>query len=178
MKQPETLQRTSGARWWVDRPDLNRLAATLPGAWALLILPWAALAQPSPPEPRLASKDDYLSCLVATSSIEARKAALAEKDGQLKAKAAKFQEAETDLAAQVKKHPPTTKKEIESYNKAIDSRNASVETLNKASRGLQQELAALNKLIFEANARCGSMLVRPEDAQAAEEEHRARRSPP
>lgn len=150
------------------------MAALLPGALLLTILPTAALAQTSPQEPRLATKDEYLSCLVAKSSIEARKSALLEKDGKLRDKAAKFQKAEADLAAQVKKHTPSTRKEIESYNRAVDSRNASVQTFNKESMDLQQEQAALNKQIFENNARCGGILVTPEDARAAEEELRKR----
>jgi hypothetical protein len=140
----------------------------------LLIEPMAALSESIAQEPRLATKNEYLSCLQEMSSIEGKRGDLSAKEAKHKERAAKFQAAEADLAAQVKKHTPSTKKEIESYNRAVAARNASAESLNKDSMSLQQQQTALNKQILETNAECSAITVSPEDAQAAEEEHRKR----
>jgi hypothetical protein len=140
----------------------------------LLIEPMAALAESIAQEPRVATKNEYLSCLQEMSSIEGKRADLSAKEGKHKERAAKFQAAEADLATQVKRHLPATKKEIESYNRAVAARNASAESLNKDSMSLQQQQTALNNQIFQTNAQCSAIVVSPEDAQAAEEEHRKR----
>lgn len=56
----------------------------------------AALAQTNPPQPRLASKDEYLACLRARSTLEARKDALASKVRSLQTRQAEFQAAEEE----------------------------------------------------------------------------------
>lgn len=167
-----SVYRPACSRFLAPNVRLRTRAAAVFRLLVLATLPFSALADTAAQEPLLSTKDEYLACLKAQSSIQARKASLQDRDLKLKEKAAKFQSAEADLNAQVKKHPPATNKEIESYNKAIASRNASVASLNKESMSLQQELATLNKQIVENNSTCGSMLVSPEDAQAAEEEHR------
>jgi predicted nucleic acid-binding Zn-ribbon protein len=140
--------------------------------WLFASLSLSALANAAAQAPQLSTKDEYLACLKAQSAIEARKASLQDRDRGLKERAAKFQWAEADLNAQVRKHPPATQKEIESYNKAIALRNASAASLNKASASLLEEQAALNKRIIEVNSSCGALVVSTEDAQAAEEEYR------
>jgi predicted nucleic acid-binding Zn-ribbon protein len=121
---------------------------------------------------RLATKSEYLACLVAKSALETKKDQLMEGDRRQQEQTAKFQKAEADLNAQVKKHTPTTKREIESYNRAIDARNKSADALNTSATSLQQEFAAFNKQVVETNARCGSLLVMPDVAQEAQEEHK------
>ncbi len=122
--------------------------------------------------PRTATKEEYFACLDAADSIEAKKTKLAERDRRHKELAVKFQAAEADLAAQVKKHAPSTKSEIESYNGAVARRNASAERFNLESRGLQLEQRALNDLIVATNTNCGGLLVSEEVVQAAEQRKR------
>lgn len=126
-------------------------------------------AESEAPAPRTATKDEYFACLDASDSIEARKTKLAERDRRHKELAAKFQAAEADLAAQVKKHAPSTKAEIESYNGAVARRNASAERFNAESRSIQLEQRALNDLIVATNTSCGGLLISEEVAQAAEQ---------
>lgn len=128
-------------------------------------------------EPVSATKEQYLACLVAQSFVEARKSRFADEEKKYKAFAAKFQAAEASLAAQVKKHAPSNRAEIESYNKAVASRNQTAQSLNAGAEALQRELAAVNKLVVETNSKCGGLLVSAEVAQAAEEEFRRRGEP-
>ncbi len=146
--------------------------------WVLASLPLSALALAAAQEPILSTRDEYLACWRAQSAVQARKASLLDRDLKLKERAAKFQAAEADLNAQVKRHPPANNQEIASYNRAIAARNASVVSLNKGSTGLQQALAALNQQIVELNSKCGVMWVSPEGARAAEEAHGNGNGPP
>ena len=129
-------------------------------------------AEPEVSAPRAATKDEYFACLDAADSVDEKRAKLAERDRRHKELAAKFQAAEADLAAQVKKHAPSTKSEIESYNQAVARRNASAERFNLESRSLQLEQRALNDLIVATNTSCGRLLISEEVAQAAEQRKR------
>lgn len=100
--------------------------------------------------------------MLANESLETKRAAFAERDTTQRAQAAKFQAAEADLAAQVKRHAPSKKAELESYNWAVEARNVSAESLNRETRAIQAEQAALNTLILETNARRGGILVTEE----------------
>lgn len=167
---------TSFALPAIVRSRGTRTLRALLQAHALAFVLLSSLAAgAAPAEPRLATKDEYLACLVAQSAIDAKKTRLGDSEVKLKERAAKFQAAEADLASQVKKHAPATNAEIESYNRAISARNASARSVNSESLALQKEQAALNELIFATNAQCGRLLVSREVAQAAEDEHRKMR---
>lgn len=157
-------------------PWLGAAAWCRPLVLASLSLGWLAGAVAQ--EPRLATKDEYLACLRAQSSIEARQARLQARDLAFQQRAARFQAAGADLAAQVKQHPPTTQRSWASYNQAIAARNASAAELNQAATAMQQEQASLNQQILETNARCGTLMVSAEDARAAEAAHRQAASAP
>jgi chromosome segregation ATPase len=145
---------------------------------ALLVASSPALADVTAAVPHDATKEQYLECLVARSSAEARQSRLAQSERKYKERVAKFQVAEEDLNAQVRRHAPSTQHEVESYNKAIAARNASVQSLNKELQRLQDEQASVSKTILEANGKCSSLVVSPEVAKAAEEEHRKRLATP
>ena len=147
-------------------------------ALLLTLIPFAATAQETTPaEPRAASKAEYLACLVQRDLIDRRTQSLQEQDEALKVHAGKFQAAEADLARQVKQSPPRTKKEIESYNRAVAARNKSAERFNEQGRSLQRDNHALNIQIIETNTTCGKLLVSAEIAAAAEEEFQSRTRP-
>lgn len=142
------------------------------------LLPLSSLgAEPEPAALKTATKAQYFSCLDAGELIEAKKLKLIERERLHKERASKFEAAEADLAAQVKRHAPSKKSEIESYNKAIAKRNASAERFNLESQSLQVEQRALNDLVFATNTRCGALLISEELAQAASE-RRKRMEPP
>ena len=132
-------------------------------ALLMMLVPFAvSAAGPAASAPRMATKEEYLACVLANESLEAKRTAFAERDTRQRAQAAKFQAAEADLAAQVKRHAPSKKAERESYNRAVEARNASAESLNRETRAIQAEQAALNTLILETNTRCGGILVSAE----------------
>lgn len=121
---------------------------------------------------KTATKEQYFACLDASDTIEARRAKLMEQETAHKALDARFQAAEADLAAQVKRHAPSTPSEIQSYNRAIGRRNASAERLNRESLSLQLEQRALNDFITATNSLCSGLLVSDELVQAASERRR------
>lgn len=121
---------------------------------------------------KTATKEQYFACLDASDTIETRKAKLMERETAHKELDARFRAAEADLAAQVKRHAPSTQSEIQSYNRAIARRNASAERWNRESLSLQREQRALNELITATNTLCGGLLVSDELVQAASERRR------
>lgn len=142
---------------------------------ALMPLPGTAGAQDAASAPRLSTQEEYLACLLDGERIEAGQARIAARAKAHEERALKFQAADDDLAAQVKRHAPSTAKEIASYNRAVTRRNAQVEELNRDAMALQREQAAMNRLVFERNERCGGRLIDAELKEAAEAEFRRRR---
>ena len=135
------------------------------------LVPLSTMGQDVPiSEPRTASKAEYLSCLVDRALIDKRTRALQEQDKALKELSVKFQAAEADLAEQVKRNPPRTKKAIDSYNRAVSARNSSAERFNERGKSIQREQEGLNGFIVDSNIRCGRLLVSVEVAAEAEQE--------
>lgn len=128
-----------------------------------------AAAEPEPSALTTATKEQYFSCLDAYDVITEKRVKLTEREQVHKDQATKFEAAEADLAAQIRRHAPSTKAELESYNKAIAKRNLSAQRFNHESRSLKVEQLALNDLIVATNTRCGGMLVSEELVQAATE---------
>jgi chromosome segregation ATPase len=153
---------------------------TLTICWSILlaVLPQAGLADDAgSSEPRFASKEEYSACLDAADAVDERRSRFNSRQRQHQEMAAKFQAAEADLAAQVRKHRPSTKAEIESYNRAIAKRNSSVKSLNIEAQSLQLELNELNDQVVENNTRCGGLVVAHEVADAVERERKGREKP-
>jgi hypothetical protein len=145
-------------------------------ATACFCLCAGALAQDSPL--RVATKEQYAQCLDTADAIEQRSAALSKHNEARQALALKFQAADDDLNAQVKRHAPRTKEEIASYNRAVETRNRSAKEFNEASRSLDREQEALNASVVAHNRLCGSLLISSEVKEAVEQERRARRAKP
>lgn len=143
---------------------------------ACVSLSGVALAQDSPL--RVATKEQYAHCLETADAIEQRSAALAKHQDARQALALKFQAADDDLGAQVKRQAPKTKGEIASYNRAVETRNRSAKEFNEASRSLDREQDALNATIVAHNQLCGSLLISSDVKQEVEQERRARRAKP
>ena len=139
---------------------------------AVCISAAGAEAPPPPPTPRIATKDEYLTCMRAQDAIEAKKEQLVDQEKKLKVMDAKFRAAEADLAAQVKRHAPASDHEVRSYNKAVAARNASAQAFNRDNQALQRAQAQFNELVLDNNARCGSLRFALEDKEAADEERR------
>lgn len=137
-----------------------------------------AASEPPASAPRLATKEEYLACLDAQDRLDWQRAALTDAERKLQAQSAKVQAADADLAAQVKKHRPSSQAEVASYNRAIGVRNQHVETLNREARALQAAQDKFNGRVFESNARCLGLMVSAEVAAAgdAERPHRQRRA--
>jgi len=150
---------TSPLRWWA-------------GAWLVAAVGSGLAAEPAASAPRIASKEEYLSCMQAQDAIEAKKEQLVAQEKKLKAQDAKFQAAEADLAAQVKRHAPASDHEVRSYNHAVAARNASAQAFNRDNQALQRALAQFNEWVADNNARCGSLRFSPEDVEAVNEERR------
>jgi hypothetical protein len=119
--------------------------------------------------PHLSTKEEYRSCLKARDAVETKKAWVKAEDRRIKERASKYQVASADLAAQVKKHPPGTKGEMNSYNRAIAKQRAAADDLNRASENLYKEAQALNTFVVETNSRCGSVTLSLEDAKEVED---------
>jgi len=137
------------------------------------LVPGSAIAQAdSTPEPRLATKAQYLACLSDGDIVEAKQAALVKQREDLKAYAAKFQAADASLAKQVKRHAPSNQHEVDSYNRAVQTRNQAAKAFNEQSRSIERGQVSLNSTVFEFNSRCGGILVSAEVKEAAELERR------
>ena len=142
-------------------------------------VPISALAtDTSGTEPQSASKEEYIACLENGDAIEAKKARLVERERKHKELAAKFRAADASLTEQVKRHTPSTKAEISSYNKAVETRNANAASFNLEARAIQQEHAMLNRQVVETNTKCDGLLVSREAVQGAEQQRKRRGAQP
>jgi hypothetical protein len=129
-------------------------------------------AQDAPP--RLATKEQYAACLESSEEIDRRTQTLTKRQQEHKALSAKFQAADGRLSAQVQRHVPRTKAEVESYNQAVAKRNAAVKDFNERSRTIERDQVALNTLVLQTNATCGALLISHEVKEAVDAERRTR----
>jgi hypothetical protein len=160
----------------MSTPSPTRRRAMVHAAFcAPVLLAAAAGAQETPAvQPQLSSRAEYLACLGAQDAI-GRESARLDQDNQRHAqRLAAVQAASVDLAAQVRRHAPQNKAEVDSYNRAIVRQNTDAATVNAQAQLLRQRQDALNRRIVEYNGRCGTMVVSNEDRAAAEAEHRER----
>ena len=147
----------------------------------ILICLQATVASPqtsADPMPLVATREEYIACLDQDDEIERNRLALARKDDDLKQLSVKFKIADEKLNGQVRQHAPTTKTEVESYNRAIDRRNQDVKDFNTRSRALQIEQNRFNTVVLEQNARCGSLAVDTEMKNLVAKERAARSAKP
>ena len=121
-----------------------------------------------------ATKEEYAACLDAGEAIDERKAAVTKQQEEHERLAKKFQAADAALNEQVKRHPPRTKPEMQSYNKAIEKRNLAVKDFNERTMAIQREQTGLNALIVRTNSECGLLPVSFEVKEAVENERKAR----
>ena len=139
----------------------------------ILGLHWPlAHAQDAPP--RLATKEQYADCLESHDEIDRRTQTLSKHQQERKELSAKFQAADGRLSAQVQRHAPRTKAEVESYNQAVAKRTAAVKDFNERARNLDRDQTALNTLVLQTNATCGTLQISLEVKEAVETERRTR----
>jgi len=129
-------------------------------------------AQDAPP--RLATKEQYAACLESGDEIDRRTQTLTKQQQEHKELSANFQAADGRLSAQVQRHVPRTKAEVESYNQAVAKRNVAVKDFNERSRTVERDQLALNTLVLQTNATCGTLLISLEVKEAVEAERRTR----
>jgi chromosome segregation ATPase len=141
----------------------------------LLSAPVLAGAQPAQDvEPRLASKEEYVVCLDEEDELERNRVILTRRQEELKQLSAKFKAADDRFNAQVRQHAPSSKVEIQSYNRAIETRNKQVKEFNERGRALQREQSLLNTKVVEHNTKCGSLAVDIEIKDAVAQERKNR----
>ncbi len=127
---------------------------------------------------RLATREQYVACLESGDEIERRTQALTRREQEHKELSAKFEAADRRLSAQVQRHVPRTKAEVESYNQAVAKRNAAVKDFNERARSIERDQVALNALVLQTNATCGTLLISLEVKEAVDAERRARPAKP
>jgi hypothetical protein len=144
-------------------------------ALLLLWVPVLAGAQPDQErEPQLASKEEYVACLGNEEKLEGVRASLVRRQDELKQLSAKFKAADDKFNAQVRQHPPSSKAEIQSYNRAVENRNQHVKEFNERGRALEREQTQLNARVVEHNSKCGSLLVAGEVKDTVAKERKER----
>lgn len=144
-------------------------------ALLLLWMPVLASAQPAhAAEPRLASKEEYVACLDNEEELESGRASLMRRRDELKQLSAKFKAADDKFNAQVRQHAPSSKADIQSYNRAVENRNQHVKEFNERGRALEREQAQLNARVVQHNAKCSSLLVDSEMKDAVANERKDR----
>jgi hypothetical protein len=144
-------------------------------ALLLLYAPMLLCAQPArEAESRPASKEEYVACLDSEDDLERSRVNLVRRQDELKQLSAKFKAADDKFNAQIRQHAPTSKAEIQSYNRAMENRNQHVKEFNERGRVLQREQNQLNQRVVQHNAKCGSLVVDIEIKDAVAEERKNR----
>jgi chromosome segregation ATPase len=133
------------------------------------------MAQPAQEaESRLASKEEYAACLDAEDEFERNRVSLIRRQEELKQLSAKFKAADDKFNAQVRQHAPSSKAEIQSYNRAVENRNQHVKEFNERGRTLQREQSQLNARVVEHNTKCSSLVVDTETRDLVAQERKNR----